>query len=80
MNYGTETDGGIPNRRAAYRDDQRADRCPAVDTQYQWEGRKHVVDDLAVGMSTLNKWGTAHRGTDVVSRVELSLNQENDRI
>jgi transposase len=28
-----------------------------------------VADDLGVGMSTLNKWITAHRDTDVVSRV-----------
>ena len=29
--------------------------------------RKQVADDLGVGMSTLNKWITAHRDTDVVS-------------
>ena len=28
--------------------------------------RKQVTDDLGVGLSTLNKWITAHRGTDVV--------------
>jgi len=27
---------------------------------------KQVADDLGVGMSTLNKWITAHRDTDVV--------------
>jgi len=27
--------------------------------------RKQVADDLGVGMSTLNKWITAHRDTDV---------------
>ena len=33
--------------------------------------RKQVADDLGVGMSTLNKWITAHRGTDVVSKVDF---------
>ncbi len=42
--------------------------------------RKQVADDLGVGMSTLNKWITAHRDTDVVSREDLSLAQENDRL
>lgn len=42
--------------------------------------RKQVADDLGVGMSTLNKWITAHRDTDVVSKVDLSLAQENDRL
>jgi transposase InsO family protein len=41
--------------------------------------RKQVADDLGVGMSTLNKWITAHRDTDVVSKEDLSLAQENDR-
>jgi len=31
-------------------------------------------------MSTLNKWITAHRGTDVVSKEDLGLAQENDRL
>jgi len=39
-----------------------------------------VADDLGVGMSTLNKWITAHRDTDVVSKEDLSLAQENDRL
>lgn len=30
--------------------------------------RKQVADDLGVDMSTLNKWVTAHRDTDVVLR------------
>ena len=42
--------------------------------------RKQVADDLGVGMSTLNKWITAHRDTDVVSKEDLSLVQENDRL
>jgi len=42
--------------------------------------RKQVADDLGVGMSTLNKWITAHRDTDVVSTEDLSLAQENDRL
>lgn len=42
--------------------------------------RKQVADDLGVGMSTLNKWITAHRDTDVVSQEDLGLAQENDRL
>ena len=42
--------------------------------------RKQVADDLGVGMSTLNKWITQHRDTDVVSKEDMSLAQENDRL
>jgi transposase len=42
--------------------------------------RKHVADDLDVGMSALNKWITAHRDTDVVSREDSGLALENDRL
>ncbi len=42
--------------------------------------RKQVADDLGVGMSTLNKWITAHRDTDVVSQEDLDLAKENDRL
>ncbi|MBT8154575.1 transposase, partial [Epibacterium ulvae] len=42
--------------------------------------RKQVADDLGVGMSTLNKWITAQRNTDVVSKEDLCLTQENDRL
>jgi len=43
--------------------------------------RKQAADDdLGVGMSTLNKWITAHRDTDVVSTEDLSLAKENDRL
>ena len=42
--------------------------------------RKQVADDLGVGMSTLNKWITAHRDTAVVSRDDLGLAQENNRL
>jgi len=42
--------------------------------------RKQVADDLGVGMLTLNKWITAHRDTDLVSKEDLSLAQENDRL
>ncbi len=42
--------------------------------------RKQVADDLGVGMSTLNKWITAHRDTNLVSKEDLSLAQENDRL
>ncbi len=51
-NYGTETDGRIP---------QRSGRI-ALTSGLK---RKQVADDLGVGMSTLNKWITAHRDTDV---------------
>ena len=40
--------------------------------------RKQVADDLGIGMSTLNKWITAHRDTDVVSKKDLDLAKEND--
>lgn len=42
--------------------------------------RQQVADDLVVGMSTLNKWIAAHRDTDVVSKANLSLAQENERL
>ena len=42
--------------------------------------RKQVAEDLGIGMSTLNKWITAHRDNDVVSKEDLSLTQENDRL
>ena len=42
--------------------------------------RKQVADDLGVGMSTLNKWITAHRDTDVVSQEDRELAIENDRL
>jgi len=42
--------------------------------------RKQVASDLGVGLSTLNKWITAHRDTDVVSKEDLSLARENERL
>ena len=42
--------------------------------------RKQVADDLGVGMSTLNKWITSHRDTNVVSREDLDLAKENERL
>ena len=42
--------------------------------------RKQVADDLGIGMSTLNKWITSHRDTDVVSKEDLDLAEENDRL
>ena len=42
--------------------------------------RRQVADDLGVGLSTLNKWVTAHRDTDVVSDKELDLARENERL
>ena len=42
--------------------------------------RKQVASDLGDGMSTLNKWITAHRDTDAVFKEDLSLAKENDRL
>jgi transposase len=42
--------------------------------------RKQIAEDLGVGMSTLNKWITAHRDTDVVSQEDRELAVENDRL
>lgn len=42
--------------------------------------RKQVADDLSVGMSTLNKWITVHRDTDVVSKDDLIPAKENYRL
>ena len=39
-----------------------------------------MANDLGDGMSTLNIWVTAHRDTDVVSKEDLSLAQENGRL
>ena len=40
--------------------------------------RKQVADDLGIGVSTLNKWITAHRDTDLVSKKDFDLAKEND--
>ncbi|QIZ79223.1 IS3 family transposase [Thalassovita gelatinovora] len=42
--------------------------------------RRQVADDLGVGLSTLNKWVNAHRGTDVVSPEDRELALENERL
>ena len=42
--------------------------------------RKQVANDLGVGISTLNKWITAHRDTDVVSKEDLDFAKENERL
>ena len=41
---------------------------------------RQMADDLGVGMSTLNQWITGHRDTDVVSKEDLDLAKENDRL
>ena len=41
--------------------------------------RKQVASDLGVGLSTLNKWVTAHRDTEVVSDKDLALENERFR-
>lgn len=42
--------------------------------------RKQIADELGVGMSTLNKWITAHRDTYVVSQEDRQLVLENERL
>ena len=42
--------------------------------------RKQIADDLGAGMSTLNKWITAHRDTDVVSHEDRELALEKERL
>jgi transposase len=42
--------------------------------------RRQVADDLGVGFSTLNKWVSAQRGTDVVSAEDRDLARENERL
>jgi len=42
--------------------------------------RKQVASDLGVGLSTLNKWVTAYRDTEVVSDKNLELARENERL
>ena len=42
--------------------------------------RKQIASDLGVGLSTLNKWITAHRDTDVASVEDLELARENKRL
>ena len=67
IDYGTKTNGRI-----------RADAVRIALTSGLT--RKQVADDLGVEMSTLNKWITAHRDTDVVSKEDLVLAKENDRL
>ena len=42
--------------------------------------RKQVASDMGIGLSTLNKWVTAHRDTEVVSNKDLDLARENERL
>ena len=42
--------------------------------------RRQVADDLGVGFSTLNKWVSAHRDTDVVSAEDRELTWKNERL
>ena len=42
--------------------------------------RKQIADDMVVGMSTRNKWITAHRDADVVSVEDRELALENERL
>jgi len=42
--------------------------------------RRQVAADLGVSFSTLNKWVSAHRGTDVVSAEDRELARENERL
>jgi transposase-like protein len=42
--------------------------------------RRQLADDLGGGISTLNKWVSAHPGTDVVSAEDRDLARENERL
>ena len=42
--------------------------------------RQQIASDLGVGMSTLNKWITAHRDTDVVSAEDRGLARANEQL
>ena len=42
--------------------------------------RRQVANDLGVGMSTLNKWVTAHGDTDVVPPEDRKLALETERL
>jgi transposase-like protein len=42
--------------------------------------RRQVADDLGVGFSTLNKWVSAYRGTDVVSGEDRVLRDNHPEI
>lgn len=42
--------------------------------------RWQVADDLGIQLSTLNKWGNAHRDTDVVSSEDRELVRDNERL
>ena len=42
--------------------------------------RRQIDDDLCIGMSTLNKWITAHRDTDVVSADDRALVLANEHL
>ena len=42
--------------------------------------RKQLASDLGIGLSTLNKWVTAHRDTEVVSNKDLDLARANERL
>ena len=42
--------------------------------------RRQVADDLGVGMSTLNKWVTGPRDTDVVFAEDREPVRENERL
>jgi transposase len=55
-------------------------RCPAVDTQYRWEGRRQASADLAVGLSTLNKWVKAFSEEAAPAGPNQDLVRENDRL
>jgi transposase len=42
--------------------------------------RRQVADDLGVGFSTLKKWVSAYRDTDVISAEDRVLARENERL
>ena len=66
MNYGMRTD--------AFRKDAMRIALSSGLT------RKQVASDLGIGLSTLNRWATAHRDTDVVFKEDRDLTRENERL
>ncbi len=59
-------------------DEFRADAVPIARTSGL--SRKQVASDLGVGLSTLNKWVTAHRDSDFVSDKDLDFARKNERL
>ena len=93
MSYGIETDGrfrrdvvrialtsGLTTARQSMSsiDERGANRWLMI---LAFAARQGIAQQCPErGMSTLNNWITQHRDTDVVSKEDLGLAQENDRL